>query len=389
MSNWTNLPPRRGSMLPPLLAGAAFALALFLVLDRLGTFTGAPRTEPREVTPRQALAPMEATFIDIFKQTAPSVAHITTRTLVRSYWGAQTQEGTGSGFVWDDHGTVVTNWHVVKGAQRVSVAIGERALAAQVINISPDHDLAVLRLVGDVHDLRPIRIGTSADLQVGQVAVAIGNPFGFDQSLTTGVISALNRNIRTEEGNALSGLIQVDAAINPGNSGGPLLDSAGRLIGVTTAIYSPSGASAGIGFAIPVDTVNEIVPELLGAVANAERTRANVADLGLLNPTEFISYPLATALPGYSDGAIFTAVRPGSPAARAGLLPFRVDTEGEVLGYGDVLIGIDGARVRQYGDIERALRGRKMGQRVQLTVVRGLPDRPEVKKLDVELRPPG
>lgn len=259
-----------------LLAGAAFVMALWLFAGQSGWFNAAAKADPRPIAPRGALAPLEQTFISIFERCSPSVAHITTRSIVNDGWGgASTQEGTGSGFVWDEEGTVVTNFHVVKDAQRVRVAFGDRTFTAQVVNSTPDYDLAVLRLQGDISGLTPIRLGSSKDLRVGQTAIAIGNPFGFDQTMTTGIVSALNRSIATRESKQLSGLIQVDAAINPGNSGGPLLDSEGRLIGVTTAIYSPSGASIGIGFAVPVDTVNEVIPQLLGAATSAEAQLAS------------------------------------------------------------------------------------------------------------------
>src|SRR5262245_57946151 len=317
--------PRRPSPLPMALAGAAFVMAAWMLVERGGWLRPGPSGEPRAVTSRGELAQLEQTFVDVFDRCSPSVAHITTRTLVRDSFGfaTGTAEGTGSGFVWDDRGTVVTNYHVVRGARTVRVAIGDRTFSAQVLNGTRDYDLAVLRLDGDVTGLQPIGIGTSKGLKVGQLAIAIGNPFGFDQTLTTGIISALGRNIRTEESNSLTGLIQVDAAINPGNSGGPLLDSAGLLIGVTTAIYAPSGASAGLGFAVPVDTVNQVVPALLAQVsggtsgANGGSTApVNVPDaaaglpvLGVRNATGFSSCPVDVS--GFRSGAIFTECTAG------------------------------------------------------------------------------
>lgn len=384
-SQHPGFPPRRPSPLPLALGGAALVLALFLILDRSGLFAPAPRAEPRPVAPRGELAPLEQTFVDVFARSAPSVGHITTRTLVRSYYGAQTQEGAGSGFVWDDRGTMVTNWHVVKGAQQVQVAIGERTFRGQVLAGSPEHDLAVLRLIGDTNGLQPLPLGSSRELKVGQTVIAIGNPFGFDQTMTTGIVSALGRNLRTREGNMLAGLIQVDAAINPGNSGGPLLDSAGRLIGVTTAIYSPSGASAGIGFAVPVDEVNQVIPALLGDVAARAALAAQRPVLGIGNPTD---YRLANLdLPGtrYRYGAIFTELSPGFGAATAGLQPTEIEADGTVRRWGDVIVAIDDRLVRRFDEIGDALRDKRAGQKVAVTVVRGLPDAPRIESVPVML----
>ncbi len=284
MTAYPPFPSRRPSSLPLVVAGAAFALASYLVLERGGFFTPAPAAEPRAVTPRAELAGMEQTFVEVFARCSPSVAHINTSSLVRTGWGrVAEQRGSGSGFVWDRSGTVVTNHHVVENAREVQVSVGGRNFRADVLASSPAHDLAVLRLRGGVADLVPLALGSSADLKVGQTAIAIGNPFGFDQTMTTGIVSALERSLEKPDGGLMHGLIQVDAAINPGNSGGPLLDSAGRLVGVTTAIYSPSGASAGIGFAVPVDLVNEIVPRLLGG-------KSTTAILGV--KTQYTSYRL-------------------------------------------------------------------------------------------------
>src|SRR5262245_9886469 len=392
--------PRRPSPLPMALAGAAFVMAAWMLVERGGWLRPGPSGEPRAVTSRGELAQLEQTFVDVFDRCSPSVAHITTRTLVRDSFGfaTGTAEGTGSGFVWDDRGTVVTNYHVVRGARTVRVAIGDRTFTAQVLNGTRDYDLAVLRLDGDVSGLQPMRLGSSKGLKVGQIAIAIGNPFGFDQTLTTGVISALDRNIRTEESNSLTGLIQVDAAINPGNSGGPLLDSAGLLIGVTTAIYSPSGASAGLGFAVPVDTVNQVVPALLAQVTggptagngsstapptNAPDAEDGLPVLGLRNASDYVA--LRVDVGGFRSGAIFTEVTAGYGAEQAGLRPFAIKNDGTPTSYGDVIVAIDRLRVRSFEEIPLALRGKRAGQKVTLQVVRGLPDRPRLETLTVTL----
>ncbi len=207
-------------------------------------------------------------MIDLYNRSKQSVVHITTTVLRRDIYQNVTNvpEGTGSGFIWDDQGHVVTNYHVVRHAQGFNVLLADGSTyPGHLIGSVPDHDLAVLRIDAPKSKLRPIPVGNSDELQVGQRAFAIGNPFGLDQTLTTGIISALNRQIESVTHRALKGVIQTDAAINPGNSGGPLLDSASRLIGVNTAIYSPSGSSSGIGFAIPVNDVNRIVPQLIRA----------------------------------------------------------------------------------------------------------------------------
>ncbi|MGC6486634.1 MAG: S1C family serine protease [Planctomycetota bacterium] len=376
----------RPSPLPLVFAGAAFALAAYLVLDRVGVFNPAPDVAPRAVTPRGELAPLEKNFIEVFEQASASVAHINTRSLVANSWGnVRRQEGSGSGFVWDQAGIVVTNDHVVRGAREVEVTVGGRNYRARVLNESPDHDLAILQLEGPLGALTPISLGTSADLRVGQTAIAIGNPFGFDQTMTTGVVSALNRTLKSEDGALMHGLVQVDAAINPGNSGGPLLDSAGRLIGVTTAIYSPSGANAGLGFAVPVDTVNEIVPRLLGR-------KSTRAVLGLTRG-EYGSYRLGSdlGLP-YTSGAIAQTVAAGYGAADAGLRPFVITETARgprIEQYGDVVVAIDGERVRAFHEFDAVLAGRKPGDAVTVTAVRGLPDAPATVELTVQLRAQG
>ncbi|MBK8100278.1 MAG: trypsin-like peptidase domain-containing protein [Planctomycetes bacterium] len=388
MTNFQSFEPRRPSAMPLVLAGAAFALAAFLVLDRTGVFNRPPSAEPRQVAPRGELAPLERTFVDVFASRSPSIAHITTRVRVRDAWGydAGTQEGSGSGFVWDDRGTVVTNYHVVKGTQTVKVVLSEKSYTARVMHASPEHDLAVLQLQGSTMGLQPIPLGSSKELKVGQTAIAIGNPFGFDQTMTTGIVSALGRNIRTKEGNVLAGLIQVDAAINPGNSGGPLLDSAGRLIGVTTAIYSPSGASAGIGFAVPVDTVNDIVPALLGEVTAAVQAQPQRAVLGVSNLEEdprLRSYLVEDLESGPVRGALITGVVPGGGADKAGIRPFEI--AGRNTRWGDLIIAVDERPVRSFDHLEQALRGKKPGQVVQVKLVRGLPDAPRLEVVPVTL----
>jgi S1-C subfamily serine protease len=221
---------------------------------------------PRPVAQRGELFEDEKRTIDIFKRSSPSAVHITTIGRPSGRNPGRIPRGTGSGFVWDQEGHIVTNYHVIQGAAAAQVTLADGSdWKARLVGEVPDKDLAVLAIDAPPERLHPIPIGTSHDLLVGQKVFAIGNPFGLDQTLTTGTISALGREIESPSGQAISDVIQTDAAINPGNSGGLLLDSAGRLIGVNTAIQSPSGAFAGVGFAIPVDEVNRVVPQLIAA----------------------------------------------------------------------------------------------------------------------------
>ncbi|MCP3916096.1 MAG: trypsin-like serine protease [bacterium] len=364
-------PPPRPSLAPLFLALVALAMTGWLVLDRLGVFRPAPMGEPRLVVPRGELASFEETTIAVFEANASSVVHITREALMRDFWGRvrRYQDGSGSGFVWDASGTIVTNEHVVEGVRSVKVAIGEEVLDADVIQRSRQHDIAVLRLRQVPRELRPIPVGSSADLKVGQYAIAIGNPFGLDQTLTTGVISALDRTIQTRNQNTLRGVIQIDAAINPGNSGGPLLDSAGRLIGMNTAIYSPTGASAGIGFAVPADTINSVVPALIAG-------RDPGDGLGVVG--ERVALPMST---GYKSGlAVIEQIGGGGSE----LLAF-----GDEGTRGDVIVGVDGKRVDSMTSVRAALRGRVLGDRVPVRVIRIESARPlrfDELELTLELR---
>lgn len=251
-----------------------------------------PEAVSRPVTARGDLAGDEQNTIDIFRSAAPSVVYITSIAVRRNLFSLNVYEipqGTGSGFIWDRQGRIVTNFHVISDASRLEVTLADHSTwKAALVGAAPDRDLAVLQITAPASKLQPIAVGESTNLLVGQKVFAIGNPFGLDQTLTTGVVSALGREITAVTGRTIHDVIQTDAAINPGNSGGPLLDSAGRLIGVNTAIYSPSGASSGIGFAVPVGEVNRVVPQIISkgkvlrpglgvTLANRSLTR----DLGL------------------------------------------------------------------------------------------------------------
>jgi len=247
---------------------SAIAVVFWCGLTGVVALAAGKDAPPRPVTQRGELAADEKATIALFERSRDSVVFITTREQVRDLWTRNVfsvPRGTGSGFIWDEAGHVVTNLHVIEGASEATVRLANgRDYKASLVGVSPSHDIAVLRIASGQKRLQPLPVGTSRDLRVGQKVLAIGNPFGLDWSLTSGIVSALNRSLPGEEGGrTIEHLIQTDAAINPGNSGGPLLDSAGRLIGINTAIYSPSGASAGIGFAVPVDTVNKVVPQIV------------------------------------------------------------------------------------------------------------------------------
>lgn len=320
-----------------------------------------PVAEPRPVVPRGDLAEDEKSMIAIFRQSSPSVVHITTLAVRQDAFSLdvfQIPQGTGSGFVWDADGHIVTNFHVIQDADAAMVTMGDQSnWKAHLVGAYPDKDLAVLRVDAPRVNLHPIPIGTSHDLQVGQKVFAIGNPFGLDQSLTTGIISALGREIQSVTQHPIRDVIQTDAAINPGNSGGPLLDSAGRLIGVNTAIYSPSGASAGIGFAIPVDEVNRLVPQLI------RYGRVIKPGLGVHLAPDYVA--AERGLPG----VVIFGVQPDSPAAKAGIRPAHRVPGGQIA-LGDVIIAIEGQPVRSVEELRTALDRYDLGAKIKVTLLR-------------------
>ena len=344
------------------------------VLSILTTLTGAAvvapacaqgtrRTEPssRAVEERGQLTAVEQSLTALFEEATPSVVYITSVALRRDFFRFNVMEipsGTGTGFIWDDRGNIVTNFHVIRGADRAEVTLADGSTwEASLIGYAREKDLAVLHIEAPRDRLRPIPIGTSSDLKVGQTVLAIGNPFGYDQTLTTGIVSALGREIESTDGTPIRDVIQTDAAINPGNSGGPLLDSAGRVIGVNTAIVSPSGGYAGVGFAIPVDTVNWVVPQLI-AHGRVQRPTMGV---------ELASDHIARR--SRIEGAIVTRVVEGSGADRAGMRPVSRDRRGRAV-VGDVIVAINGEPIRSGGELGLALEGFKEGDTIAVTVSR-------------------
>ena len=327
----------------------ALLIATVWIGDRFVRDTFLTADDPRSVTPRGELAAFEQATIDAFETTAPSVAYIFT--LADEPGGGG---GAGSGLVWDRAGHVVTNAHVVSGARRVAVRLDAGdILPARIVGTAPDYDLAVVRIEGTRESLRPIAIGESRTLRVGQTVFAIGNPFGLSRTLTSGIISALDRRLPTSGGRELAGVIQTDAAINPGNSGGPLVDSAGRLVGVNTAILSQTGAYAGIGFAVPVDVVNRVVPQLI------EKGRVPRPGIGISVLSEELAARLGV------EGLVIAEVAPGSAAEKAGLRGLR----GPQLG--DVIVAANGEPVRTLAKFATALADVGIGNTVELTVRRG------------------
>lgn len=320
---------------------------------------------PREITPRGELSGDEKATIDLFERSRNSVVFITTKQAVMDFWGrsvTSVPRGTGSGFIWDDAGHIVTNFHVIQGASEASVKLVDgRSFRASLVGASPEHDIAVLKIGVGFKGPRPIPVGTSGDLKVGQRVYAIGNPFGLDWTLTSGIVSALNRSLNEDDGSLLEHLVQTDAAINPGNSGGPLLDSAGRLIGMNTAIYSPSGAAAGIGFAVPVDAVNRVVPSLVRD-GHYEQPSIGVRVDERLNER----LEEATGI----EGAFVLRVAKGSSAEEAGLRAAKISRDGEFFG-GDVIVSVNGKKIESASRLLVTLDDYRIGNTVRLGVKRG------------------
>lgn len=363
-------------------------MAAGAVLLLLGCTTGpalvtpqAPATSPSAptsqvvvatATPSAGLDPSELRIIAIYRRYSPAVVNINTQVLRSDFFfGVYPEEGSGSGFVWDQQGHVITNYHVIEGADQITVSFGEgQERAARVVGVDPPNDLAVLQVDDLPEGIEPLQLGDSDTLVVGQYAIAIGNPFGqFERTLTVGVVSAVNRTLRLDNDRVLRGVVQTDASINRGNSGGPLFDSQGRLIGVNTAIFSPSGASAGVGLAIPVNKLKQVVPVLI-AEGRFPHPWLGIEGLGYA-----LSPELARALDlPVDEGLLVARVFQNSPALRAGL---RTATQTVVWGYqrylvgGDILTAIDGVPLRTWDDLNAYLdQQTEVGQTVRLSLWR-------------------
>jgi S1-C subfamily serine protease len=321
-----------------------------------------PQAQPRVVAARGELSGLEKANIAIYKEASPCLVQVTNLAARDGLFGLSTQEvpkGVGSGFVWDTDGHIVTNYHVVEGANAAQVTLADHSVyQANQIWAYPEKDIAVLWIDVPRNKLHPIIIGTSHDLQVGQIVYALGDPFGLDQTMTNGIVSALGRTIDTSSSQSIAGAIQTSAPINPGNSGGPLLDSAGRLIGMNTAILSPSGAFAGIGFAIPVDEINQIVPQL---IAHGKVVRPR---LGVQVAPDQVARQL-----GVDEGALIIKVVPNSAAAKAGLRGTERSKSGHIH-LGDVIVAADGQDIANGKQLSAAVQQHKVGDILTLTIIR-------------------
>lgn len=323
----------------------------------------------------ETLTPSELATINLFQESAPSVCYITTTNRSYNFWTgdyAEVPSGNGSGFIWDRKGHIVTNYHVIQNSSSAQVTLADQSTyQATVVGTAPEKDLAVLRIEAPAGSLRPIPVGASNNLRVGQSVFAIGNPFGLDQTLTTGIVSALGREIKSVAGIPIRNVIQTDAAINPGNSGGPLLNTQGQLIGVNTAIYSPSGASAGIGFSIPVDVVRWVVPEL---ISFGELRRPT---LGIELAPEYLLQRAGI------KGVLILRVSENGPAEKAGILPTRRDRNGRIV-LGDIITGINKDPILSYSDLVLALEKYKAGDRVTVSFLRD----DKASQVEIELEAP-
>lgn len=308
-----------------------------------------------------ALLPEEENTIQVFRGVAPSVVFVTNIAVRQNVFMDvfAVPQGAGSGFIWDREGHIVTNYHVVAGGNAFLVTLKDHTeLEATVVGVEPRKDIAVLKVTAAPDKLKPVLLGDSDRLQVGQKTLAIGNPFALDYTLTTGIVSALGRKVQSIARVTIQDMIQTDAAINPGNSGGPLLDSSGSVIGMNMSIYSPSGASAGIGFAVPINTIKRIVPQI---IRHGRATQPGIG-VSVLRDDQKIQ------LLGNVEGVVVREVEPDLPAQRAGVRGLRLSGGRIVLG--DVIVGIDGQRVKDYDDLYNVLERHKVGDSAEFKFLR-------------------
>ncbi len=364
---------------------AVFASSGVLIYDRFGSEllgrwagaksgkNGAEATTIKDLTD-PSVASDEKNNEEVYQAMSPGVVNITSKTQVRDWFDAYEAQGSGSGSILDKQGNILTNYHVVKGANKAYADELEVSLAnsnkykARVIDADPDNDLAVIKIEAPRENLSTIPLGESKGLRVGQKVLAIGNPFGLDRTLTTGIVSGLARPIRSEmTGKLIEGVVQTDAAINPGNSGGPLLNSRGEMIGINTLIYSPSGGSVGIGFAVPVDTAKRIISDIL-QYGRVRKPRLGIESLPLnAQLARVLELPV-------SEGLMVTGVISGASAEKAGLKG--PNDEVQIGRYlipigGDIIVNIDGQKINTRDDLDRALNNKNVGDRVQVEVMRG------------------
>ena len=350
------------------LISGLFAATGVAVLDRISSRLQPSGSAFSEKGPAGITDPATGTDennnIEIYRVVAPGVVNISSTSYARDFFGfVEPREGSGSGSILDQEGNILTNFHVVEGAQKLTVSLGgQKTYAAKLIGGDPDTDLAVIRLIEKPREpLTVVALGDSDNLAVGQKVLAIGNPFGLDRTLTTGVISGLQRPIRARNDRLIEGAIQTDASINPGNSGGPLLDSHGRVIGINSQILSPSGASAGVGFAIPVNIAKRIVPQLV-SFGSVRRPKLGISTRDVAKLRNQVELPV-------SDGVLIWDIAPGGAAANAGLQGLTQTENGDVE-LGDIIVGIDGEKVSSTDDLSRILDKHKLGDTVRVEVVR-------------------
>jgi S1-C subfamily serine protease len=350
------------------LISGLFAASTIAVVDRLSNRLQPARAAYSEKSPSGITDPASASDeqnnIEIYRTLSPGVVNVHSTSYARDFFGfVEPQEGSGSGSIIDQDGDILTNYHVIEGAQKLAVSFGgQKNYAAKVVGGDPDTDLAVIKLIEMPKEaLTIVPLGDSDKLEVGQKVLAIGNPFGLDRTLTTGVISGLQRPIRARNGRPIEGAIQTDASINPGNSGGPLLDSHGRMIGINSQILSPTGASAGVGFAVPVNIAKRIVPELVRS-GEIRRPKLGITTRDVETLKNQVELPV-------SDGVLIWQVAPGGPAANAGLRGLTQTENGDVE-IGDVIVGIDNEKVENTDGLYRILNKHALGEQVQVQIVR-------------------
>ncbi|HEV7474056.1 MAG TPA: trypsin-like peptidase domain-containing protein [Pyrinomonadaceae bacterium] len=350
------------------LLSALFAAGTIAVVDRLSNRVQPASAAFSESAPKGLTDPATATDeqnnIEIYRTLSPGVVNVHSTSYARDFFGfAEQQEGSGSGSVIDQNGNILTNYHVIEGATKLAVSFGgQKNYPAQLVGGDPDTDLAVIKLLEMPKEpLTIIALGDSDRLEVGQKVLAIGNPFGLDRTLTTGVISGLQRPIRARNNRPIEGAIQTDASINPGNSGGPLLDSHGRMIGINSQILSPSGASAGVGFAVPVNIAKRIVPQLLRS-GEVRRPKLGITS----RDVEVLKRQVELPVP---DGVVIWQVAPGEAAANAGLRGLTQTENGDVE-IGDIIVGVDSDKVANNDDLYRSLDKHQVGDTVQVQIMR-------------------
>ena len=365
-----NVTFRQLALLALLSAGIAIAGAVTvsrLAAGEEGALSTAPAVE-RVAIADPTVASDEQNNIEIYRSIGPGVVNVTTTAVIETFFGAYPQKGSGSGSIIDPEGHILTNFHVIRegegGRSSIEVALADKStFTARVVGVDPDHDLAVLKIDAPRSKLAVVPLGSSSDLLVGQKVLAIGNPFGLEQTLTTGVISALERPLSAPSGQQISGVIQTDAAINPGNSGGPLLNSRGEMIGINTAIFSDSGGNVGIGFAVPVDTAKRIIPELI----RSGRVARPYIGTGFYPVDRRIARRLNLG-PEVEFGLLIVNVEPGSPAARAGMRGLQ--QRGGSYIAGDILLSADGRETKKESDLSLVLNSKRPGEPVQLELLR-------------------